>query len=690
MNIPKILPTHSRWWPYIVLTAGLIVTVLCAVYVSHRADLEDKFRFYNQVNSTTGTIDTRLKTYITVLLGVKGLFDASDTVTREEFRTYVNGLDLTEKFSGIQGVGLLVKLTPEEVPLFNNNLNTEGYGNSGMFPVGNRSEYFVTQYLAPETKENITSLGYDMYSEVVRKRTIDLAIEEGKPVMTEEVSLIQDTSKKKQPGFIIYIPLYKSRNIPSSDRRNLSYGMIYSSFHIQELLEGIFNNKKNLEVAFRIYDGTKSENNLLYVSSEIKNYKPLLTTTKELNIAGEKWIITFSSLPSFEHSSEKNLLSAILMGGTIISILLFLLNFIQQRSREEAEHSASVISNSEQALQESNHRISSILNSITDGFIALDHHGKFTYINKAAARTLQRHPEQVLGKTLWEVLPELELTRFGKAYKESAKENSFKEVEDFYEPFKAWLSVRIFPSQTGLSIYFADMTEKHKLERQKDDFLGVASHELKTPVTSMKAYIQVLEKRFEHSDDTKSYILLSKINAQIDKLTGLIQDLLDITKFEAGKLSLRYEMVNLNDLIKQTVEEIQITTDRHTIQVEGTAEKPVYTDSERISQVLTNLLSNAIKYSPRADKIVIKIQQNKLNTTICVQDFGVGIAADMQSKVFDRFFRVSDTSRITYPGLGLGLYISSEIIKRLKGKIWLQSREGKGSSFFFSIPTHQE
>lgn len=689
MNINNSLQTHRQWSPYVIFITSLILTGICAFYVALRAETDDQFRFNNEVNITMSTIENQFNTYITALLGSRGLFNASDDVTRDEFRAYALGLELHKKYEGIAGFGFIKKVTPYEIPELTQQMNTEGYSSFKIFPEGDREIYYPVRYIEPADKKNLQSLGYDMYSDVILKKTMDRAIQTGNPTMSGKVTLIQDTNGKIQPGFVMFTPVYETKNIPGVDRNEHMYGFVYTSFRMNDLLNSMFN-KKNLQIAFNIYDNTVTAKHLMYSSSNTSNYTPLFNTTTTLSIADKKWLITFKSLPPLEHASQRKLLSTILIGGATISLLLFLLSIIQLRARESAERSALVILNSEQALQESNHRISNILNSITDGFIAIDRHWRFTYVNKAAARTMRRLPEQVLGRTIWSVLPDLEHSRFGKLYKKSMTENVPLELEQFYEPFKAWLSVRVYPSQSGLSIYFADMTERHRLEKQKDDFLGVASHELKTPVTSIKAYIQVLQRRFNQSKDSKSYNLLSKVDSQINKLTGLIRDLLDVTKIEAGKLTLQYQSVDLNILVKQTVEEIQITTDRHMIDIQGNIHNTVTTDPERVSQVLTNLLSNAIKYSPRSDKIIVKVAESASDCIISVQDFGIGISKNMQDKVFERFFRVSDPNRITYPGLGLGLYISSEIIRRLKGKMWLTSRDGEGSIFCFSIPFHSQ
>jgi excisionase family DNA binding protein/PAS domain S-box-containing protein len=230
-----------------------------------------------------------------------------------------------------------------------------------------------------------------------------------------------------------------------------------------------------------------------------------------------------------------------------------------------------------------------------------------------------------------------------------------------------------------------DIEQLKRLDQQKNNFLGVVSHELKTPVTSVKAFAEVLESRFRKAGDEKNALLLGKMHTQMGKLTQLIGDLLDVAKLEAGKLQFHQVSFAFDDLVQDMIEEVQRTT-ALTIQREGITSATVYGDRERIGQVLTNLLTNAIKYSPNATKVVVTSSCTQQEVTLCVQDFGIGIAKEKLPQVFERFFRVAGTREETFPGLGLGLYVSAEIIQRHGGKIWVESVKGSGSTFCFTLP----
>lgn len=220
----------------------------------------------------------------------------------------------------------------------------------------------------------------------------------------------------------------------------------------------------------------------------------------------------------------------------------------------------------------------------------------------------------------------------------------------------------------------------------RDDFISVASHELKTPITSIKVFTQVLKKHSEQIGDSKAVNHLKTMDKQLNKLTELVYDLLNISKIQAGKMDFKYEYFDFDASVKEIVDVLQQLENRHAIVIEGKTGKKVYGDQERIGQILNNLITNAIKYSPKAQKVVIKLSSDDYSVQVGVQDFGIGMAKEHLSKIFERFYRVYDTTDKTFPGLGIGLYICAEIVKRHGGKLWVESDLGKGSTFFFTLP----
>ncbi|MGN6249030.1 MAG: PAS domain-containing sensor histidine kinase [Ginsengibacter sp.] len=231
-----------------------------------------------------------------------------------------------------------------------------------------------------------------------------------------------------------------------------------------------------------------------------------------------------------------------------------------------------------------------------------------------------------------------------------------------------------------------DIEDQKRDMEKKDEFISMASHELKTPVTSLKVFTEILLMDADHKAKENELGMLKKMDKQINKLTRLIGDLLDVSKANSGQLNYDFEKIDFNELVKETVNLLQLTTN-HQLDLKLGETEQVIGDRNRLGQVITNLVSNAIKYSPNAAKINIYSERVNDEIKLCVQDFGIGIHISEQPKLFSRFFRVSEN---TYPGLGLGLYICKEIVKRHSGTMNFQSEEGKGSTFWFSLPVQKK
>jgi signal transduction histidine kinase len=229
------------------------------------------------------------------------------------------------------------------------------------------------------------------------------------------------------------------------------------------------------------------------------------------------------------------------------------------------------------------------------------------------------------------------------------------------------------------------------LARQRmEDFIKMASHELKTPLATLKGYLQLILRGTKDEERQLSPLLIksSAVNMekQVNRLTRLVAELLDVSRIEAGQLELNKEFFSLNELVIEMVQDMLYIDNRVSIHVSHEIECKVYADKDRIGQVLTNLLTNAIKYSPGNKKIEVTIHCNNANqAAVCVKDRGIGISKEDQQKIFQRFYRAEVFGK-PYPGFGIGLYIAYEIIHRHGGSIYVESEKGKGASFTFTLP----
>lgn len=340
----------------------------------------------------------------------------------------------------------------------------------------------------------------------------------------------------------------------------------------------------------------------------------------------------------------------------------------------------------EEALKDAHQQTVDILESISDAFYAVDYNWRFTYINKKAEQLWERNRNTLLDKKIWEVFPKAVGTETYEKQMYAAKTQQPVRFETKSPIINTWIEVSAYPSKRGLSVYFQDISERKKLEQRKDDFIALASHELKTPVTSLKMFTQVLRKLLLKEGNEKIVKHLTTMDKQITRLTEIVNGLLDVSRIQRGKSVFKKERIRVDQLTDEIVDSIHGISDTHTVEFGEKTRVEINVDKDKIGQVLVNFINNAIKYSPQANKVIVSSRNTNGLVTVSVQDFGIGIAKREQKKIFDRFFQVASPLTQTYPGLGLGLYISKEIIERHGGKIWVESEAGRGSIFSFSLP----
>lgn len=351
--------------------------------------------------------------------------------------------------------------------------------------------------------------------------------------------------------------------------------------------------------------------------------------------------------------------------------------------------------------------LAAIIESSEDAIISKTLDGEITSWNKAAERLFGYTESETLGKHISLLIPKERLNEENLIINKIRHNESVSHFETLRMAKDGSLipiSLTISPIRNnkgnviGASKIARDISarkiaeaELHKLyediktlNTKKDDFIGLASHELKTPVTSINAYLQLIERSLSLPDPNKA--LISKARNQVGKLTSLIADLLDVSKIQTGKLPFTFTKFNFPQIINEVLEIMRQTNPAHELKLScGINECIIEADQQRIEQVLINLISNAIKYAPTSREVLIKVSNITDNIRVSVQDFGMGIDVIDQEQIFSRFYRVEKLNG-NIPGLGIGLYISKEIITRHQGEIWVESEAEKGSTFIFEIP----
>jgi signal transduction histidine kinase/DNA-binding response OmpR family regulator/HAMP domain-containing protein len=378
-------------------------------------------------------------------------------------------------------------------------------------------------------------------------------------------------------------------------------------------------------------------------------------------------------------------------------------------------HMANVIAARESALREQNqvlaalnHRMESVLNATTDGIALLNREGRFALVNRRMCEMLGTRPEALIHQSFAEVQPDL-IQSLGQPERLASRLAALTEDDlrdpigvaeetiELTHPQHKFLQIYTAPVQgeagdevIGRIIALRDVTRERELDKMKTEFISVVSHELRTPLTSIKGYGDLLLSGAVGEMTELQSEFLGIIQAGTTRLTNLINDILDISRIESGRIELRHEPIDYRQIVGDTLRMMKASADEKQIRLEE--ELPdalplVCGDADKVTQVLTNLVGNAIKYTPVGGWVRVTLEADgNTGVTTCVADSGIGIAPEDQTRLFQKFFRADNSTTREAGGTGLGLVIAKTIVELLGGAIWLESEPGAGSRFYFTLP----
>lgn len=398
--------------------------------------------------------------------------------------------------------------------------------------------------------------------------------------------------------------------------------------------------------------------------------------------------------------------------GKVLRSLAVLID-VTERRRAEAERDRLLVET--EAARESAESALALLDVLLMtapvGMGFLDREMRYIRVNKALAAMHGVEPEEDIGRTVREAIPELAprvepLMRRVLEHGEAVTNVEISgEMPGAGGEVRSWLA-NLYPVRTAgkqlpnVGVVIVDVTAQKRAEetqarlyreaqeavRVRDDFLAIASHELKTPLTPLALRLQLIERKLRRGEVVDA-ALVEKAVRQLDRLTNLISDLLDVSRIQAGRLMLHPEPVSLRALVEHLANEQHLGDPTHPVSIDAPdADLVVTADRARLAQVVSNLLDNAAKYSPPESPIRVRVTRQENEAILSVTDYGIGIPTEQQSKLFERFFRADNAPITGYGGLGLGLYITRDIVERHGGRIWVESELGHGSTFHVALP----
>lgn len=331
--------------------------------------------------------------------------------------------------------------------------------------------------------------------------------------------------------------------------------------------------------------------------------------------------------------------------------------------------------------------LNAVLNQMTDAVLIVDERGTVQLSNPAAERLFNFKREEIVDKSIIEILRNHQLFDLWKTCKNERKQN---EITIEINPNKLFVQAIAKPLDEifsgGVLLVIQDLTRVRQLEKIRSDFVSNVSHELRTPIASIKALSDTLQEG-ALEDPPAARRFLNRMDVEIDNLTQMVQELLELSKIESGRVPLRKILISPSIFVNQAIERMQVQAERSGLNLSteiADSLPEILVDPDKIGQVFVNLLHNAIKFTPPGGTIKVIVQEEATKITFCVEDTGIGIDDNSLNRIFERFYK-TDPARST-GGTGLGLSITKHIIDAHNGKVWVESKLGSGSKFFFSIP----
>ena len=563
----------DRALPWYVFAVFVVLTLLATSYVWQTTRAADRARYDNAVQATRDAISARIDTYINVLTATRGLMSSDPALPRADLRDYIRSHEIQRRYPGIQGIGLSLRVPRELVPQLVADMRREGARNFKVWPDVDAADVHSIVLLEPPDARNRAAMGFNMFTESVRREAMERARDTGLPAASGPVTLVQEIDPEKQPGFLIYTPVYSTGTAPLTiaARRETLVGFVYAPFRAYDLLSGIFGTQQRPEIGFEIRDAGRP----LFRTHNLPP-DPRFTEPGTLEVAGRVWQIHWISNRR-GYGSSVLLALATFVGGMILATLLFLLLSVQLVARAEAERTAERLVASEAALQRAN--------------------------------------------------------------------------------------------------------------QAKDDFLATLSHELRTPMTAVLGWAQMLTDEKLDEDTARTGIEAIGKSARVQ--AQLIDDLLDVSRITAGKMRIEPQPMELEPVMAAAINTVRPAAEAKRVALSSQIEHglEVNGDTHRLQQVVWNLLTNAVKFTPEGGEVAVALRREGREAVIEVRDTGQGIDPAFMPHIFERFRQADSSSTRSHMGLGLGLAIVRHLAELHGGTISAESRgEGKGSTFRVRLP----
>ncbi len=728
MSEPPVPPPAAPrsqwlWFPrpvaWIVLVIALAASAGAWLIASKHAKSEARKRFDEEAERIEGALTERMRIYEDVLHGAAGLFAASISVERGEWRAYLRSVSIEERFPGIDGVGFVAYVPRAELQTFLEITRKDKTPRFAVKESGATNDLLVIKYIEPETRHR-AMLGWDMWGDPEQRAVAERARDTDRAAMSGLLTL-QVQGRGSQAGCMLLLPVYH-HGMPTgtkADRRAAIEGWVFARFVTAQLmLEVMGGNHPWLHL--RILDAGASEPDdvIFDEDSKLTAIRPqdqaLFLKTSLVKFGGRTWKLNFATKPAFEVGHRRGAGFGVGAVGGLISLLLFGIAWSLSHTRERA---LAMAANMTRTLRETNEMLEherfllrTLMDNVPERIYFKDRHSRFLRTSRAYSRAFGlARPEEVIGKSDSDFFSEAHARQVYEDEQRlmAAGEPVTKEEKETWpDGSVTWLLGTKMPlrdergSIVGTFGIARDITDRKRAEealrqakeaaeegsRAKSQFLASMSHELRTPLNSVIGFANLLLKNKAGTLGPAELNFLDRIQANGRHLLALINDILDLSKIEARKVELHTGPVALDVLVRETVaQQESLARDKPVQLVVDVPDRvaSILSDADKLRQVLINLIGNALKFTEQGS-VTVRVVTNPADhhpVRLEVIDTGIGIPREKLGVIFEAFQQAETGTTRKYGGTGLGLTVSQALCQLMGYRIEVASEPGCGSTF---------
>lgn len=683
-----------------------------------RVYVDDQRRaiFNEESQRLLDAVRVRMDTAANMLRSGVALANASNSVERDEWEAFATTIGISQRFPGILGIGLVRAFPDDKQEAFLREVRADGQPDFTIAPstgadgkpdpvpeavVGGM--HTVITFIEPRDAANLRAIGHDLMTNAVRRKAVETARDSGDVALTGKITLAQDQDTPTVAGVQMILPFYR-HGAPVgtvAERRAALEGFIFSPIRIPQLVGDILETKQS-PVDVTIYDGETSNAPLLYTHSAGAG-RGVLQRSDTLIVGGRPWTVVFSEVPGAIVPGNASFPQFTLFTGVGVTFLVMLTAVALSTSRRRA---VGIARRASAALVERNNQLQKLIDTVPVGIYWVEAPaGRAIMVNRKTVELLGRAVDPRADKSGFASAyaferedgtpypdAELPLVKTLESGVPAAKRDIFVRRPDGVRIAIRAVSAPIRETDgkfTSAVVVFEDFTREFELDKQKSDFISITSHQLRTPLAAIRWFMEILEGGDLgplNAEQKENVHMVMESNA---RLIGLVNDLLNVSRIEAGSVEVAPVETDLDAMAKGVVAELAPLAAERKLRVAyvppGVSLK-VKVDPKLIRQVFVNLLSNAVKYTPEGGSVKLTAEVHGGEVQFAVSDTGIGIPLADQQRLFTKFFRAGNAMSSEADGSGLGLYVCRAIVEMSGGRIWFESVENAGTIFFFTLP----